>query len=247
MVSKKWIVMSRNTLVSLTLGILVHTELISQPENSISSMVVLELPGLTDKAGQGAYANVYNALKGEGSIQQWFSAPSKRAHHLFIDGTADCIAPAALDLLDRYDMPRHDFSISAPFNMAVGKVMTAVFPPAKQGAKPVMGVVGFGVQHGVEPDLYRIEDIPDYGKLLQLIEGNRLDAAYIVFPDVEQIPGSLERIKKFKGKVETYWQGVDAVLCWNKGRNTVDRISSIFIDWRKTGYLKSLLGAYYVE
>ena len=229
------------------MGSLVHAELVAQQENTIQSMVVLELPGLTDKTGYGAYANVYNALKGEGQLQHWFSAPSKRAHHLFMDKKADCIAPAALDLLDRYNLPRHNFSITVPFNMAAGKVMTAVSPPAKQGTKPVMGVVGFGVQHGVEPGLYRIEDIPDYDRLLTLIEENRLDATYIMFPDVEQIRGAGERIKKFKGNVKTYWQGVDAVLCWDNKKQATEQMSDKINNWRKTGHLKSLLGTYYVE
>ncbi|MEX0299785.1 MAG: hypothetical protein AB3N28_12010 [Kordiimonas sp.] len=219
----------------------------SQSANEVTKMVVLELPGLTSPGKEGAYANVYNALQSKRLVKHWFAAPSRRAHSIFLNKEADCIAPASLDLVDRYNYNRDDFSVTAPFNKAVGKVMFAVSPPAKTGDRPIMGVVGFGVQHGVEPGLYKIEDLPDYDKLLQLIEENRIDAAYIMFPDVEQISGSTERIERFKGKVEVRWEGTDSILCWKELGPAVEVMSDQLHDWRQSKYLHTLLGAYFVE
>ncbi len=219
----------------------------AQPVSDIKKMVVLELPGLTSPAGQGAYANIYNALQSKKLVNHWYSAPSRRAHSIFFNKEANCIAPASLDLIERYGHEHENFSITSPFNKAVGKVMTAVSPPAKEGERPVMGVVGFGVQHGVEPGLFKIEDLPDYNKLLHLIEENRIDAAYIVFPDVEQVPGSIDRIRNFKGEVEVRWEGTDSILCWKEFKPVVDVISSQLMDWQKSKHLHALLGAYHVK
>ena len=125
--------------------------------------------------------------------------------------------------------------------------MFAVNPPVAEGQKPVMGVVGFGVQHGVEPGEYRIQDVPDYGKLLSLIEENRIDAAYIVLPDVEQLEGGADRVRQYVGKVETRWQGTDGVLCWKAKAEAVAKMTEAFQEWKANGRLRSMLGPYYVE
>lgn len=211
------------------------------------SLVVLQLPGLTDEKGQGAYANFYEALQREGLISGWRFYSPLRAHHAFLKDENSCIAPASVDLLKKYERPLDDYLVSSPFNKVLGVVMSAANPPTRGGEKPVMGTVGFGVQHGVKAGTYRIEGIANYTKLLRLISEDRLDAAYIVYPDVVHHVGAQQAIAAFTGKIEVRWVGTDGVLCWRRQADNLAKISEAIDLWRRNGELKAMFGKYFVK
>lgn len=211
------------------------------------AIVGLELPGLVEKDKTGAYANVINALIEDGLVDQWRTSPLRRGHNMLFSGAVGCIAPAEKKLIKEYKKDISDFVISKPFNKAVGYLYEAKDPLLIKGNKPLLGTVGLGVQYGIDHKKYQIVQIPNYQRLLSLLNANRLSAVYIVEPDIVEFPKAQKEIAKFKGTKRRVWVGEDSIVCQKKFESSVKLIDEKIMMWRKSGKLKQLLGKYFIE
>lgn len=210
-------------------------------------LIVLDLYGLTKPSQTGSYGNVFDALKEANLISAWQTTPVRRAHRIFFEKKIACIAPASARLLLEYDKDLNNFVISKAFSKAYGFLFTAKNPPALKGEKPILGTIGLGDQYGVNDDLYRVTNIKNYKNLLTLINSNRIDAAYITYPDVASYPDALEEIEAFEGTKEEVWDGEDAIICHRAYAKKIALINKTFQLWQESGHLKALLGNYYFK
>ena len=149
-----------------------------------------------------------------------------------------------VDLLLEHNKDPSNFVISKAFSKAYGFLFTAKNPSVLQGEKPILGTIGLGDQYGLDDDLYRVTNIKSYKKLLNLINNNRIDAAYITYPDVASYPDAMEEIDAFKGAKEEVWSGEDAIVCHQIYAEKIALINKTFQLWRESGHLKTLLGNY---
>ncbi len=209
-----------------------------------SDLIVLDLYGLTKPSQTGSYGNIFDALTKAKLISNWQTTPVFRAHRIFFEKKVACIAPASVELLLEHNKDPNDFVISKAFSKAYGFLFTAKIPSASQGEKPILGTIGLGDQYGVDDDLYRVVNIKSYKKLLNLINNNRIDAAYITYPDVASYPDALKEIEAFKGTKEEVWNGEDAIICHQIHAEKIALINETFRLWHESGRMKDLLGNY---
>lgn len=232
----------------LSTGLLLHIALLATPILAQDSdLIVLDIIGLSKPSDNGSYGNVFNALEEEGLIKNWQITPILRAHRLFFAKKAACIAPASADLLIKYDKDPADFIVSAPFSKAYGYLYTAENTVVVLGQKPTLGDVGLGETYGINADSYQILHIENYDTLLTLVNSNRLNIAYITFPDIAGYPDAMKKIAVFKGTKERVWVGEDAIICHRDYSKKIGAINTKFQQWHQGDRLKELLGVYFFE
>lgn len=212
-----------------------------------ADLIVLDLYELTKPSQTGSYGNVFNALTQAKLISNWQVTPVRRAHRMFFEKKVACIAPASAELLLEYNKDQSDFVISKAFSKAYGFLFTAENPSTLKGEKPILGTIGLGDQYGIDDDLYRVTNIKSYKKLLTLINNNRIDAAYITYPDIASYPDAMAEIEAFKGTKERVWVGEDAIICHRDHSKKIGAINAKFQQWHQGDHLKKLLGVYFFE
>ena len=220
----------------------------AQADDSIPSVMMLQLPGLSNPDKTGAYARVIRELKFAGLVKSFTVGKNhRRAHRDFLNKTASCLAPSSFDLVESYKLDLSDFALSYPFNIAKAYLYKAVDPIVLPGDKPILADVGLGLQYGIDTSKYKLLSLSKFEHALNLVSNNRISAAYITYPDVMREEVAQQQIKDFKGEKKLVWSGDEGILCHKEYTSMLYKVSDRIRQWEKSGRLAKMLGKYSTE
>ncbi len=216
----------------------------TQADDAIPSVMMLQLPGLSNPDKTGAYASVIRELKFAGLVKSFTVGKHRRAHRDFLSKAASCLAPSSFDFVESYELDLSNFALSYPFNIAKAYLFKAVDPIVLPGEKPILADVGLGLQYGVDKTKYKLLSLSKFEHVLNLVSNNRISAAYVTYPDVMQEEVAQQQIKDFKGEKNLVWSGDEGILCHKEYASTLYKINDSIRQWEKSGKLLKILGKY---
>ncbi|WND01507.1 hypothetical protein QGN29_08030 [Temperatibacter marinus] len=215
-------------------------------DDDIPDLVILDLEGLIGEDQQGPYAKFFQHLVNEGHLKSWVVAPIRRARRMFWNKKAHCLGPTSMQHFHEFDLDETDYTISTAFNEASGYLYRSTqYMTNLTKDMPTIGTVGSGNLYGIQKDTYKAISIRNYFRLLTLVQKNRLDAAYIIYPDIINIPKAAALTRKMTSARTLVWTGKEQIICHKDAPVNIAKISAFIAQSHKNGSLSTLLGNAY--
>lgn len=188
------------------------------------SVSASETEGIIQKDGKGIYNPILDYLSKLELVSTLNISNPRRARRDFLDGKSDCLFPASERILPELFLNSNDVIFTEPVTISRGYVVfhnTKNPPELTKDLK--LGTVGIAELYGYKN--VSIINIKSYNDLMNLVETGRLEAGYIMYPDVSQVKGMNKRILPFLPSALKIWEETDALLCRKEKQVMVSQIS----------------------
>ncbi|WND01509.1 hypothetical protein QGN29_08040 [Temperatibacter marinus] len=235
------------TLFSLPSGLAyAGLDAIEEPAPEMPSLIVLSIPTLLNENKTGSYSGFLNYLQSKNKIASWTVAPTRRAERIFLEKGYDCIAPVDLDFITDRGLDPQNFTMTSAFNNAVA-YLYFTDQQAMTKSVPKIGSIGVMAEGQWTREHFEHVRIPNYFRLLSMVNHGSLDAALVTFPDILEHGKAYELVLKLSPFREAAWQGAERIICHKQAGEAVVALSKEIDALITSGAMDELIENKYIH